>query len=92
MQGGSGQPTLGGNGGVSILMAWLFQTILIFFGIATLVLLVKWLQRCPRCKSLMGPKGLSGSLLPDYRVKVKRICRKCGQSWEEEGRYDYDMP
>ena len=66
----------------------MIETLLIILGIAAVLMLVKWLQRCPRCKSLSGPKGLSGSLLPNHRFKVKRMCRRCGHAWEEEAEYD----
>lgn len=65
----------------------------ILAGLLAVVITVKWFQRCPKCKSMVGPKGVpgSGQLLPNHRFKVKRICRKCGHTWEEKDRYDYDF-
>ena len=73
-------------------MSWIPGSlfIIIALGIAVVVLLVKWLQRCPRCKSMVGPKGRHGSLMPDNKYKVKRVCRKFGHTWEEVGGYDFD--
>ncbi|MBM4134513.1 MAG: hypothetical protein FJ245_12200 [Nitrospira sp.] len=64
--------------------------IVIALGIAVVVLLVKWFQRCPRCNSMGGPKGRHGSLMPGNKYKVKRMCRKCGHAWEEIEGYDFD--
>lgn len=34
---------------------WIVGTAIVTIAVAALVLLVMWLQRCPRCKSLRGP-------------------------------------
>lgn len=73
-------------------MAKLIGIVAVLFLIAALVLVVLWFQRCPRCKSLLGPKGVRGWLLPDDVYKVKRLCRKCGHTWVEETKYEGMTP
>ncbi len=69
-------------------MTWILGMLLILLSLAALVLLVKWFQRCPKCKSMTGPKGVRGWLIPDGRYKAARMCRKCGHTWSEEIKYD----
>lgn len=69
-------------------MSWLLGPVLVALLAAALVLLVKWLQRCPRCRSVRGPTGVRGSLTPGGWYKVSRMCRTCGHTWNEEVKYD----
>lgn len=73
-------------------MAWMIPALLVALGAAVGVLLMMWWQRCPRCKSMTGPKGLRAGLLPDYIYWSKRMCRKCGHTWEEKASYDPRNP
>lgn len=73
-------------------MAKLIAVLVVLLLIAALVLVVLWFQRCPRCKSLWGPKGLRGWLLPDNGYKVQRYCRRCGHAWIEETKIEPETP
>ncbi|HMU96822.1 MAG TPA: hypothetical protein PKA08_08600 [Elusimicrobiota bacterium] len=73
-------------------MVALIGIVVAVFFFAGLVLLVKWFQRCPRCKSLWGPTGVRGWLLPNDGYKVKRRCRGCGHVWEEETKFEPMTP
>jgi hypothetical protein len=59
-----------------------FRLLFILVAVAAVVLLIKWFQRCPRCRSVFA------SLLPNSGYWVKRTCRKCGHTWEERAQID----
>lgn len=49
-----------------------------------------WSQRCPRCKSIWGPKGVWATIKPEKNIRytVRRRCRKCAHEWTEEAEID----
>jgi predicted Zn-ribbon and HTH transcriptional regulator len=70
------------------MMKWILLGIIWGTPILGVVLFVLWRQRCPRCKSIRGPKGVTAKLLPENRYWVKRMCRVCGHTWDEETEID----
>jgi predicted Zn-ribbon and HTH transcriptional regulator len=64
--------------------------LLIVLLVGGVVLVVLWFERCPRCKSMWGPKGVQASLSPEMMYQVQRMCRKCGHSWQERAKIDSD--
>ena len=72
-------------------MKWVFWSVIVL-GVAAVVWVVKWKERCPRCKSLRGPTNQWANLLPNDGLKLGRVCRKCGHTWVETGNFDPMAP
>lgn len=69
-----------------------FVTGLIVVLAAVTYFLMKWYERCPRCKSMWGPKVLRASYSPDSIYKTSQKCRDCGHEWATQDKIDPMAP